>query len=261
MNLDCLFEQTPIQRYEPLGIWLKREDLFSIAGVNGGKVRPCWYLATAGIEDGRDGVATTGGRRSPQIVIASRIAQKLGVPCHVHIPNGPETPEISYSLAAGATLHRYKNGRPTYVAKQAREDAEKNNLVLLGAGSHVAVFFTRTQLDRLPDCERIVIPVGSAMNVSGLLWGLRDLELDIPVLGVMSGMNPNGNLKKFAPEGWEKQLKLVPSGEKYAKEVDASIGAVKLDPIYEAKCVNFLRPGDLFWIIGIRYGYDVVQEP
>lgn len=30
------------------------------------------------------------------------------------------------------------------------------------------------------------------------------------------------------------------------------LGGVRLDPIYEAKCVPFLLPGDLFWCVGIR---------
>jgi len=29
---------------------------------------------------------------------------------------------------------------------------------------------------------------------------------------------------------------------------------MELDPIFEAKCLPFLQPGDLFWVVGIRQG-------
>ncbi|KKK60758.1 hypothetical protein LCGC14_3021180, partial [marine sediment metagenome] len=38
----------------------------------------------------------------------------------------------------------------------------------------------------------------------------------------------------------------------YHTNVDAKIGGIKLDAVYEAKCIPFLEPGDLFWIVGIR---------
>ena len=30
------------------------------------------------------------------------------------------------------------------------------------------------------------------------------------------------------------------------------LGGLALDPYYEAKCVPYLRPGDLFWVVGRR---------
>jgi hypothetical protein len=50
-------------------------------------------------------------------------------------------------------------------------------------------------------------------------------------------------------------MTLVPSGFDYHTEVECVLGAaaaIPLDPVYEAKCVGFLKPGDLFWIVGRR---------
>jgi len=38
----------------------------------------------------------------------------------------------------------------------------------------------------------------------------------------------------------------------YHHPVEASLGGLALDPYYEAKCVPYLRPGDLFWVVGRR---------
>lgn len=46
---------TPIQSIG--GIWLKRDDLFEIAGVRGGKVRTCWRLSQGSV-----GLVTAGSR-------------------------------------------------------------------------------------------------------------------------------------------------------------------------------------------------------
>jgi hypothetical protein len=32
----------------------------------------------------------------------------------------------------------------------------------------------------------------------------------------------------------------------------AALGGLELDPVYEAKCLPFLRPGDLLWVVGRR---------
>jgi hypothetical protein len=42
------------------------------------------------------------------------------------------------------------------------------------------------------------------------------------------------------------------SGYKYGQRVDAVWNDIELDPIYEAKCVGHLVPGDLLWIVGHR---------
>ena len=46
---------------------------------------------------------------------------------------------------------------------------------------------------------------------------------------------------------------IVKSDLDYEKEAKIfNIGNVELDKIYEAKCLPFLRDGDLLWIVGKR---------
>ena len=46
--------------------------------------------------------------------------------------------------------------------------------------------------------------------------------------------------------------KIIKSKYNYEKVIIKDINGIILDPIYEAKCVEFLEENDLFWIIGKR---------
>lgn len=48
-------------------------------------------------------------------------------------------------------------------------------------------------------------------------------------------------------------IDLVPAGLPYDHRApDTTLGVLALDPIYEAKCLPFLRDGDLLWVVGLR---------
>lgn len=56
-------------------------------------------------------------------------------------------------------------------------------------------------------------------------------------------------------------MELVRTPHKYEHHVEADIDGVVLDPVYEAKCKEHLRPGDVFWMIGLqRSVLDKVRE-
>ena len=100
---------------------------------------------------------------------------------------------------------------------------------------------------------RVVIPVGIGMSLAGVLWGMKDCGLTARTLGVRVGANPRKLLAKYAPPDWELMVQLVDSGSDYHQPAATTrLGNVTLDPIYEGKCVPFLEPGDLLWIVGIR---------
>ena len=86
---------TPVQRRGEL--WFKRDDLFEVGGVYGGKVRTCYALA-----QGAAGLVTAGSRQSPQANIVAQIARVMGIPCRVHTPTGELSPELLAARAAGA---------------------------------------------------------------------------------------------------------------------------------------------------------------
>lgn len=244
------YELTPIEKKGD--IYLKRDDLFEVAGVHGGKARTCWEFC----KNEKVGLVSAGNRRSPQLLIVSAIAKKLSIPCHLHTAQGSYTEEINTAMMNGALIFQHNPGYNNVIVKRARDDAFATGFteVPFGMECEQAIHFTRQQVKNIPtDTKRIVMVCASGMSVSGVLWGLKDLGLNIPVLGVMSGANSEKRLDKWAPKDWRETLTLVPSGYEYHESPKVcEFEGVKLDQIYEAKCVQFLQPGDLFWIIGIR---------
>jgi hypothetical protein len=246
---DALLEQTPIDTRG--GYAVKRDDLFHVAGVAGGKARTCWHLA-----QGATGLVTAGSRSSPQANIVAQIARRLGVPCRIHTPTGVLSPELMAAQAAGAEIVQHKAGYNNVIVARAREDAALRGWrdIPFGMECEEATRQTRAQVANLPAvAARLVVPVGSGMSLAGILWGLQDAGRDLPVLGVVVGARPEKRLDRYAPKGWRQQVTLVASGLDYHAEAErTTLGDLALDPIYEAKCLPFLQPGDLLWVVGIR---------
>ncbi len=241
---------TPVQLAG--GIWFKRDDSFVIGSAgNGGKVRSCWGLA-----QGAAGLVTAGSTASPQVNIVAGIAQVLGIPCHVHTPTGKLGPEVEMAVKNGAVLNQHKPGHNSVIIARAREDAAATGYteIPFGMECEAAVEATRKQVLNLPMAvERIVVPVGSGMSLAGILWGLKDQVREIPVVGVVVGADPVKRLDKYAPKDWREMVTLVKSEIKYHDEAPVQeLHGVKLDPIYEAKCIPFLKPDDCLWVVGRR---------
>lgn len=247
-------EITPIHKIG--SIWVKREDLFTFAGVNGGKVRSCLNLMR-----GAKGVTTAGSRKSPQINIVASIAKAMEIPFYAHCPSGALGEELELAKQKGANIVQYRAGYNSVIKARAREDAKQRGFteIPFGMVCEMAVEETRKQVAYIPDgVKRIVICVGSGMSLAGLLTGLNDNKLNIPVLGVVVGADPVNTLNAFAPFGWSSMVTLVKAGVDYHTEiVENEYGGILLDPIYEAKCIKFLQDGDLFWVIGVRESVKV----
>ncbi len=246
---DNIVDRTPIEEHG--GYLVKRDDAFVAGGQPGGKARTCYSLAK-----GAPGLVTAGSRQSPQVNIVAGIAKKLGVPCRVHVPAGDYTPELWAAEAAGAEVVQHTPGHNSVIVKRARDDAKERGWreIPFGMECEEAVTQTRGQVADLPAAvKRIVIPVGSGMSLAGLLHGLRDQGLEIPVLGVRVGAAVTKRLNKYAPDGWKDMVTIVKSKLDYhAHAPDDSLGSLVLDPVYEAKCLPFLEEGDLLWVVGCR---------
>lgn len=241
---------TPIQLIG--GVHVKRDDLCEFAGVNGAKVRVIRKLA-----QGASGIITAGPRASSQIYIAARVAAAMGIPCRCHVPQGATTPHMEDALAHGAEIVRHKAGYNNVLQARAEADHKthpERALVPLWLRCPLTVEGTRRQCVNVPhNAKRAVVVAGSGMTLAGVLWGLRDLGLDIPVVGVMVGADPTKTLDTFAGFGWWRRCNLVESPLDYKGRVEgAFLGDIALDPGYEAKCLQFLEPGDLFWVAGNR---------
>lgn len=249
---------TPVQEH---GGWLvKRDDLFAYGGSCGGKVRSCLALATATKVLPR-GLVTSAHRHSPQAAIVAGVAAELGLPCRVHHPasSEPLTPELQRAYELGAELFPVRPGYNSVISKAAREDAERLvgwREIPFGMECAEAIAENARQAQALPlpaeGYRRIVVPVGSGLSLAGILTGMARAGNWCPVLGVMVGANRVAKLDKWAPPDWRTRVHLVEAGLPYHREVEAELGGLVLDPIYEAKVVRLLRPGDLVWIVGLR---------
>lgn len=248
---DYTPEYTPLEEHG--GFLVKRDDLWQVAGVGGGKSRAAWHLA-----QGAPGVVTAGARQSPQVAIVSSIAQRLGIPCQVHVPEGADTPEIEVARNAGAEVVKHKFGRNSVIVARAREAAEQTGyrLIPFGMECEGAIEQTASQIGNLPkDIKRLVVPVGSAMSLAGILRGLERAGRlgEFPILGVSVGADPTKRLNKWAPAFWEQHVEIVKSDYPYEEGADITkLGDLELDPIYESKCIPFLREGDILWVVGKR---------
>ncbi len=262
---DYAPEYTPVERRGDY--WLKRDDLFRIAGVRGGKVRTCWNLA-----QGSKGLITAGSRASPQVNIVAHIAARLGIPCRVHTPSGEPSPEVQAAIDVGAELEQHTPGHNSVIVARARADWIQHSgwtEIPFGMECQAAVQATAKQLDNLIVnnavlMRRIVVPVGSGMSLAGILHGIvkHGLEwplLGTPVIGVIVGADPTKRLDKYAPPNWRDLVQLVKSELDYhAPAPITTWQGVKLDPHYEAKCLPFMEPGDLLWCVGLR---QTMEEP
>jgi len=246
--------QTPIVK-AGYDLWLKRDDLFTVAGVRGGKARTCLAIALQARDEGRGGLVTAGSRSSPQVEIVAYIARHLGLACRCHVPAGDATAQMKNAARAGAEVVPHRPGHNSVIVARAREDAKQLGWghVPFGMECQEAIEQTSGQVLALPHrCTRIVVPVGSGMTLAGVLHGLQALTRQPAVLGVVVGAKPDRRLDRWAPASWRFQCELVQAGVPYARHVRATLGGVRLDPIYEAKAVRHLQHGDMLWVVGHR---------
>jgi hypothetical protein len=150
----------------------------------------------------------------------------------------------------------HKPGYNSVIIKRARDVAQQKGWteIPFGMECEEAVSQTRRQVPaKFPKgVKRLVMPVGSGMSLAGVLWGLKDQGHKLPVVGVVVGADPEKRLEKYAPDGWRTMVELVPAGVDYQTHIEATVGGVQLDPVYEAKCVKVLTAGDLLWVVGVR---------
>ena len=245
-------EVTRIQNIE--GVFFKRDDLFNIAGAFGGKARTCFSL----MKDSNRDFVTAGSRQSPQINLVAKIAKYLGLKCFAHCPEGALSQVLIEAKDFGAEIIQHKAGYNSVIIARALEHSKKENLCYIPFGMECqeAITQTRKQVVNIPaEIKRIVVPVGSAMSLAGILWGLNDIGRQVLVLGIQVGADPVKRLNKFAPLFWRSNrlLKIIKSDVDYHKQIEDNVFmGIDLDKIYEAKCIPYVQKGDLFWLVGNR---------
>lgn len=266
VELNTLVEEgyadklTPVEEHG--GHLVKRDDLYSAFGAMGGKARSCQYLCERALESGLTGLVTAGSKKSPQIQIVSFIANHYGVPFHAHCPQGELGQELEVAKSNGAEIIQHRAGYNNVIIKRARDDAEAMGYAEIPFGMECweAVYQTALQVRSLLEpykqgkFSRIIMPIGSGMSLSGVMWGMLYWGIDVPIVGVQVGGQYEKRLKTYAPASGV-SLSTEKSSYDYHKYYENNqIGDLKLDPIYEAKCLDFIQEGDLLWVVGIRDG-------
>ncbi len=252
---DNMPDVTPVEFLSERGISLKREDLYSFAGVRGAKVRTCMHFISKAKESGV-GVVTAGSRMSPQVNFVAQIAYRMGVKCAVHVPSGPLTPELISARSVGAKIIQHDYGYNSVIIARAREDAAERGWLEIpyGMESQEAVDYTKPQVVNIPkDAKRLLNSCGSGMTLAGILWGLKEHDIDIPVVAVCVGTVPNERLDRWAPPDWREMVEIIDEESDYHVPAPLTeLDGVILDPFYEAKCLPYLKEGDCLWVSAIR---------
>lgn len=251
---------TPVEYVD--GFYFKRDDKFEVCGVHGGKSRAAYQIIHQGLKQGHTTFVTAGSRMSPQCEIVSYICEKLGVKCHLFMPNGAET-TVTKNIAnnRNSIIHRCKVGYNSVICYHAELYAAENGYYYIPFGMECIdnIQITKHQVRNIPECvKRIVVPCGSAMSMISIIMGLEHYGMtDKVIIGVSVGKDPSKNINKFL--GDKSSLfnnvnyTIVKSNLDYHQAShDTTFCGIELDPIYEAKCIPFLQKGDLLWIVGKR---------
>lgn len=246
---------TPIEKHG--SCLVKRDDLFEVAGVRGGKARTCWVLS-----QGAKGLVTAGARHSPQINIVAHIGKELGLNVKVFTGIGELTPELKEAKDFGVELYQVKPAYNSVLIARAKSKALETGYTYIPFGMECeeAVVQTSKQVENIPDeVKRIVVPVGSGMSLAGILSGLIKFKKEhIKVLGIIVGAKPFKRLDKYAPPNWDKMVEFRTSFLRYNETSPRlHLGDLVLDPIYESKCLPYLTSDDLLWVVGIRNRVDI----
>lgn len=260
---------TPIESFSD-GTFAKREDLFEIFGCNGAKARAAYQIITDAAKQGYTHFITAGPVASPQCEIVATICHNLGYEATFVMPDKSNRTELTsvenHILEYGYEIHRgfHLSYRTVLNGKMNQwiERQENHNewyKIPFGMECPEDIYANIDQVLSIKDLvssgsiKRIVIPCGSGMNVASVALGLLKHHIHVPILAVRTGPNSKSFAgAKFLSDISLSNITLVPATHEYSESLDIVWNDIRLDPTYEAKCVEFLQPGDLFWIIGHR---------
>lgn len=255
MNTNNL---TPVERRGTR--YYKRDDFFVVNGVCGGKARVALSLIKQGIDKGVKDFVTCGSRDSRQCEVVAKICETMGVRSHLFMPSGKDTDvTISISNTKGATIHRTKVGYNSVIMSHSALYAKENNFsyIPFGLECQATIDINMRQVENIPeDVKRIIVPCGGGMNMIAIIKGLEHYRMtDKMVVGVVVGKKPNDLFERYLPNDIFASTDVKYGFEYYpydyhTKPKETSVDGIELDEVYEAKCIPFLKDGDLLWIVG-----------
>lgn len=259
---------TPVERVGD--IWLKRDDLWcGEAPAQGGKSRTADAVCRKAVDMKYVEINSCHDRNSSVPGMLARVCKHYGLRLRLWIPASrePLTPVFEDAIEHGAVLEEI---RPGYMSVRQKRMIDHVNSVMksialgvglnwMGCGHYETVMQVSNVHDLIlsGDVKRVVMPIGSGL----MFEAVRRTIPYTPMLGVACGtlIGTSFSYKHTCfvdmscGGGVTKSEVIRPQVKKdFHQEVTASVGGVDLDPVYEAKCFEFLQPGDLLWIVGHR---------
>lgn len=264
-------------------LYIKREDLFkpySFANVNGSKLRQCVLLIEKNIDKAKNGIISGTSVVSPQSAIISSVARSLDLPCVILVGGTNEKSLLKhkYPMIARANMANViigsKLAYTNVLQARAHEYATNHNLFEIKYGfdlmGNLDVFVESVakQVENIPDVDNLVITVGSAITLIGVLYGIAIYNKKIKnVYAYAIAPSRKNKIQKyrdliFLDKGVALPIDKVryidyfsEVGYNYNKSVKEHIGDICLHPRYEAKTFHWLKNTHfdgttLFWIVG-----------
>ena len=189
-------------------LYVKRDDMTSLA-FGGNKARQLEFYFGAAQSEGADVALITGALQSNFVRSAAAAAAKLGMDCHAQLEERVPDPDSTHRNSGnvlldkllGATIYTYQDGedeagadrRISEIAAELKAQGRIPYVIPLTPGHPPlgALGYVTAAQEILDDLSQqnlkineIVVASGSAATHAGLLFGLRALGYDIPVMGV-----------------------------------------------------------------------------
>jgi 1-aminocyclopropane-1-carboxylate deaminase/D-cysteine desulfhydrase-like pyridoxal-dependent ACC family enzyme len=255
---------TPIEKYKD--IYLKRDDLFILGSVCGGKLRQALRLIERNADEIEFGfennVVCSCSNGSPQSAIISEVCKLYGYKAKI-VTYRTNEPNRCLTIAQknGAEIYGTNVGWNSVIESKAKQIFGFN--IKMGFASEDIIEANIEQVRNIPDeLDYLVVAVGSGYNFISILRGLKRYGKKVGrVIGVYVGKNPTEIIKKYAPEEKYELIKYPTSYSTPCKKYGTDF-----DELYEAKAYDWLiknldvkNKKVLLWVIGKR-NYDIVPE-
>lgn len=240
-------------------LYFKRDDLYEYGGMYGAKVRAAKVLCEEAKKEGYTTVTTLGAKSSPQVNILASVCKEMGLKAVGHTTMSELQPDMKKAIEKGAEVIQHPYGYTSVLIKRAREYAVNNNAYYLpfGMDTNKSVDITAAEVESiipyLDEIKRVVVVVGSGINLAGIIRGFMKHKIKTPILGVQVGYTGVSKiLDKYVGSGvWQNHCELVKALQPYNDYAEYTrVNGIDVDSTYEGKCVPFLQKGDLYWLIG-----------